>query len=93
MKYKLILIHCPHGGIFRSLATTFVAYNKIQIDINMASKETFEFDQARDWLTTSSAFNQIEFDEALSKGNGFQDLIDLAKKWGWNVSIAEGNIQ
>lgn len=59
----------------------------------MASKETFEFDQARDWLTTSSAFNQIEFDEALSKGNGFQDLIDLAKKWGWNVSIAEGNIQ
>ena len=38
-------------------------------------------------------FNQIEFDEVLSKGNGFQDLIDLAKKWGWNVSIAEGNIQ
>ena len=93
MKYKLILIHCPHEGVFCSLATTFVAYNKIQIDLKMASKETFEFDQARNWLTTSSAYNQIEFDEALSSGKGFNALIDLAKKWGWNVSISEGDIQ
>ena len=93
MKFKLILIHCPNEGLFCSYPTTFVGYSESEIECNMRTNTSFECEQVRDWLTTSSAYNEIEFNEALSKGNGFQDLIDLAKKWGWNVSITKGDIK
>lgn len=91
MKFKSILIYCPHEGLFCKHMTTFVGYNAAQIELDMATRESFEFDQLGDFLTTSSAYNKLEHEVAISSGNGFYALIELAKKWGWTIRIWEGD--
>lgn len=90
MNFKSILIYCPHEGLFCKHVTTFVGYNVAQIKLDMESSETFEFDELADFLTTSSVYSQEEHKEAVNLRKGIPALIELAKKWGWNVRIWNG---
>lgn len=93
MKFKSILIYCPHEGLFCKHVTTFVGHNDNEIELEMSMCETYEFDQLADFLTTSSAYNTVEHHMATTKDKGFDALIELAKKWGWNVNIWEGDVK
>lgn len=90
MKFRSILIYCPHEGLFCKHVTTFVGHNPGEIEQQMDSYLTTEYDDCRGFLATSSAYNEQEFTDILEAGNGFDALIEVAAKWGWLVKIWEG---
>lgn len=91
MKFKSILIYCPYEGLFCKHVTTFVGNDESEIELQMATRETDEFDQLMNVLTISSAYDYVELTIAVTSNKGVHALIELAAKWGWLVKIWEGD--
>ena len=92
MIFKMILIKCPFEGLFCKHVTTFIGDSEFEIEQQMLSHVTTEYDNCRSFLADSSAYNEKEFEDILEAGEGFNALIELAKKWGWEVFVTEGEV-
>jgi len=92
MKFKTFVVFCPFEGLFCSKVTTFVDYGQEALEKHMAHQTSIEFEELENFLASSSQYDAAEIEAVKNSNGGFPALIELAKKWGWEVESTESEI-